>query len=117
MCSLIPESCRKPETAVIDQSDGGNRIADSRFDDVGGVSNCCETVVKVLWSVASLSAHGFAPKWTDLIEDVLVHKSFLGNRVAHDVSDTENGASVGLRCQEGRNTKPRSVFFMLIPFG
>src|SRR5882724_1300131 len=58
-----------------------------------------------------VSPLGLLPGVFDLIEDVLVHKSFLGNRVAHDVSDTENGASVGLRRQEGRKYETKECLF------
>ena len=45
----------------------------------------------------------------DLVEDVLLDKGFLGNGVAYDVADTENGMSVGLRREDRGNAKLRIV--------
>ena len=74
------------------------------------VSNCCCTVVRVLCSVASLSAHWVCSQ-AYLSLSKMLYKGFFGNGVAYDVANTENGVGVGLRREYRGNCETKDCSF------
>jgi hypothetical protein len=104
---ILQEVGKEP---VINQCNGRDGVADRLFDLVGRLemlAHCRERVVQGRQLVRPLR---LLPCILELIEDVLLDKSLLGDRVAHNVADTENGVSSGLHREERGNCETKDCF-------
>jgi hypothetical protein len=105
---ILQEVGKEP---VINQCNGRDGVADRLFDLVGRLqmlAHCRERVVQRRQLVRPLR---LLPRVLDLVEDVLLDKGFLGNRIAYDVSYAENGVSLGLRREDRHSCETKDCPF------